>query len=78
MNKTSFCFFVSKYFRNKTFLLAQVGGRVKDVQFGGVTVELGANWVHRLETMIESHIIKDQPSKSVEKSQNLQIDTKPD
>ena len=44
-----------------------MGGRVKDVQFGGVTVELGANWVHRLETMIESHIIKDQPSKSVEK-----------
>ena len=44
-----------------------MGGRVKDVQFGGVTVELGANWVHRLETMIESHIIEDQPSKSVEK-----------
>ena len=48
-------------------MLAQVGGRVKDVQFGGVTVELGANWVHRLETLIETHIIKDQPSKSVEK-----------
>ena len=64
--------------RHKTFLLAQVGGRVKDVQFGGVTVELGANWCHRLETMIESHIIEDQPSKSVEKSQNLQVDTKPD
>ena len=44
-----------------------MGGRVKDVQFGGVTVELGANWVHRLETLIETHIIKDQPSKSVEK-----------
>ena len=26
----------------------RIGGRVKDVQFGGVTVELGANWVHRL------------------------------
>ena len=25
-----------------------IGGRVKDVQFGGITVELGANWVHRL------------------------------
>ena len=26
----------------------RIGGRVKDVQFGGITVELGANWVHRL------------------------------
>ena len=48
-----------------------MGGRVKDVQFGGVTVELGANWVHMLETMIESYIIKDQPSKSVEKKSKL-------
>lgn len=24
----------------------RVGGRVKDVQFGGITVEVGANWVH--------------------------------
>ena len=24
----------------------RIGGRVKEVQFGGVTVELGANWVH--------------------------------
>ena len=26
----------------------RIGGRVKDAQFGGITVELGANWVHRL------------------------------
>ena len=24
----------------------RIGGRVKDVQFGGITVELGANWIH--------------------------------
>ena len=24
----------------------RVGGRVKDVKFGGITVEVGANWVH--------------------------------
>ena len=24
-----------------------IGGRVKEMQFGGITVELGANWVHR-------------------------------
>ena len=24
----------------------RIGGRVKDLQFGGVNVELGANWVH--------------------------------
>ena len=27
----------------------RIGGRVKEVQFGGVTVELGANWVHYSE-----------------------------
>ena len=27
----------------------RIGGRVKQVQFGGVTVELGANWVHYSE-----------------------------
>ena len=26
----------------------RIGGRVKDTQFGGITIELGANWVHRL------------------------------
>ena len=26
----------------------RIGGRGKDAQFGGITVELGANWVHRL------------------------------
>ena len=26
----------------------RIGGRIKDAQFGGITVELGANWVHRL------------------------------
>ena len=26
----------------------RIGGRVKDVKFGGITIELGANWVHRL------------------------------
>jgi len=25
----------------------RIGGRIKDAQFGGITVELGANWVHR-------------------------------
>ena len=24
----------------------RVGGRVKDVEFGGIRVEVGANWVH--------------------------------
>ena len=26
----------------------RIGGRGKDVKFGGITIELGANWVHRL------------------------------
>ena len=32
----------------------RIGGRVKDAQFGGITVELGANWVHRLIYRINS------------------------
>ena len=40
---------------HKVFLF-QIGGRVKDVQFGGITVELGANWVHRLQTMMKTTI----------------------
>ena len=40
---------------NKVWLF-QIGGRVKDVQFGGITVELGANWVHRLQTMMKTTI----------------------
>ena len=43
---------------HKVFLF-QIGGRVKDVQFGGITVELGANWVHRLQIMIKT-IISDK------------------
>ena len=26
------------------------------MQFGGITVELGANWVHRLQTMMKTTI----------------------
>ena len=33
------------------------------MQFGGITVELGANWVHRLQTMIKT-TISDQINQS--------------
>ena len=39
---------------HKVFLF-QIGGRVKDVQFGGITVELGANWVHRLQNNVKNN-----------------------
>ena len=36
----------------------RIGGRVKEVQFGGVTVELGANWVHYSELEEEDVILE--------------------
>ena len=48
----------------------RIGGRIKNIEFGGVQVELGANWIHKVDVNMENRE-NDHPIWTIAHSTNI-------